>query len=264
MASLLTSRRSRQNPKTHPDRDRALLFFAGNARTLHTYIAAGNNPDQPGRFIQWLYTRQPVQDLSDQGHVVRHREQGNARGSEPNLREIREVAPNVGAAFVPRTRGGAFAHRGIKALPHLFQPAFVELDEVEISADVFPACRRRTSFRKCRKRALLRRGIGPHARSSPDSIARSLPAYASHRFLRTQCENRRVVFAFVRRFLEGVRIDLQKRQQMFVESDRLVIVAVEQTAAMQARLVDQSRQMDVTAQPLVGTPRKQSLPLTAS
>ncbi len=25
-----------------------------------TYIAAGNNPDQPGRFIQWLYPRKPV------------------------------------------------------------------------------------------------------------------------------------------------------------------------------------------------------------
>ncbi|MDQ3624173.1 MAG: nucleotidyltransferase family protein [Verrucomicrobiota bacterium] len=26
-----------------------------------TYIAAGNNPDQPGRFVQWLYQRTPVQ-----------------------------------------------------------------------------------------------------------------------------------------------------------------------------------------------------------
>lgn len=25
-----------------------------------TYIAAGNNPDQPGRFVQWLYSRAPV------------------------------------------------------------------------------------------------------------------------------------------------------------------------------------------------------------
>jgi glucose-1-phosphate thymidylyltransferase len=27
---------------------------------IPTYIAAGNNPDQPGRFIQWLYSRAPV------------------------------------------------------------------------------------------------------------------------------------------------------------------------------------------------------------
>ncbi len=27
---------------------------------LDTYIQEGNNPDQPGRFVQWLYTRVPV------------------------------------------------------------------------------------------------------------------------------------------------------------------------------------------------------------
>ena len=27
---------------------------------LFQYIAEGNNPDQPGRFVQWLYPRQPV------------------------------------------------------------------------------------------------------------------------------------------------------------------------------------------------------------
>ena len=27
---------------------------------IHKYIAEGNNPDQPGRFVQWLYSRQAV------------------------------------------------------------------------------------------------------------------------------------------------------------------------------------------------------------
>lgn len=27
---------------------------------IHKYVAEGNNPDQPGRLIQWLYPRQPV------------------------------------------------------------------------------------------------------------------------------------------------------------------------------------------------------------
>ncbi len=39
----------------------ALYYFARETISLFTtYIAAGNNPDQPGRFIQWLYTRKPV------------------------------------------------------------------------------------------------------------------------------------------------------------------------------------------------------------
>jgi glucose-1-phosphate thymidylyltransferase len=39
----------------------ALYYYSRETLPLFTtYIAAGNNPDQPGRFLQWLYTRKPV------------------------------------------------------------------------------------------------------------------------------------------------------------------------------------------------------------
>jgi glucose-1-phosphate thymidylyltransferase len=39
----------------------ALYYFSREVVPLfRTYLAAGNNPDQPGRFIQWLHTRKPV------------------------------------------------------------------------------------------------------------------------------------------------------------------------------------------------------------
>ena len=39
----------------------ALYFYSRNVLPLFTtYIAAGNNPDQPGLFLQWLYPRKPV------------------------------------------------------------------------------------------------------------------------------------------------------------------------------------------------------------
>ena len=39
----------------------ALYYYSREALQLFTtYLAAGNNPDQPGRFLQWLYTRKPV------------------------------------------------------------------------------------------------------------------------------------------------------------------------------------------------------------
>jgi len=42
----------------------ALYYFAAPVLSLFTtYIAAGNNPDQPGRFIQWLYPRKPVKTV---------------------------------------------------------------------------------------------------------------------------------------------------------------------------------------------------------
>ena len=31
-------------------------------------FAAGNNPDQPGRFLQWLYTRKPVKAFQMKGY----------------------------------------------------------------------------------------------------------------------------------------------------------------------------------------------------
>jgi len=40
----------------------ALYFYpAVTVRLVAEYIAAGNNPDQPGRFVQWLYPRTAVQ-----------------------------------------------------------------------------------------------------------------------------------------------------------------------------------------------------------
>jgi glucose-1-phosphate thymidylyltransferase len=39
----------------------ALYYYpAETVGMFPTYIAAGNNPDQPGRFVQWLYQRAPV------------------------------------------------------------------------------------------------------------------------------------------------------------------------------------------------------------
>ncbi len=39
----------------------ALYHYPKNALSLiEQYVAEGNNPDQPGRLVQWLYPRQPV------------------------------------------------------------------------------------------------------------------------------------------------------------------------------------------------------------
>ncbi|MEY2495791.1 MAG: glucose-phosphate thymidylyltransferase [Verrucomicrobiota bacterium] len=46
----------------------ALYYFSREIIPLFTtYIAAGNNPDQPGRFIQWLYQRKPVKAYQIKG-----------------------------------------------------------------------------------------------------------------------------------------------------------------------------------------------------
>jgi glucose-1-phosphate thymidylyltransferase len=46
----------------------ALYYYSPAVLSLlRTYLAAGNNPDQPGRFVQWLYTRKPVKTFQIKG-----------------------------------------------------------------------------------------------------------------------------------------------------------------------------------------------------
>jgi glucose-1-phosphate thymidylyltransferase len=46
----------------------ALYYYSCEIISLvTTYLAAGNNPDQPGRFVQWLYTRKPVKTFQIKG-----------------------------------------------------------------------------------------------------------------------------------------------------------------------------------------------------
>jgi glucose-1-phosphate thymidylyltransferase len=46
----------------------ALYYYAREVLPLFTtYLAAGNNPDQPGRFLQWLYTRKRVYTFQIKG-----------------------------------------------------------------------------------------------------------------------------------------------------------------------------------------------------
>ena len=47
----------------------ALYYYSPAVLSLvTTYLAAGNNPDQPGRFVQWLYTHKPVKTFEIKGN----------------------------------------------------------------------------------------------------------------------------------------------------------------------------------------------------
>jgi glucose-1-phosphate thymidylyltransferase len=46
----------------------ALYYYSSEVLPLFaTYLADGNNPDQPGLFLQWLYTRKPVNTFEIKG-----------------------------------------------------------------------------------------------------------------------------------------------------------------------------------------------------
>jgi glucose-1-phosphate thymidylyltransferase len=47
-------------PKSTLAATAAYLYHHAHVPLLHRYLAEGNSPDQPGRFIAWLHTRAPV------------------------------------------------------------------------------------------------------------------------------------------------------------------------------------------------------------
>ena len=67
----------------------ALYYYSPKVLALlPTYLAAGNNPDQPGRFVQWLYTRQPVKAFQIKGKWV-------DIGSKETLEEASRIWVNL-------------------------------------------------------------------------------------------------------------------------------------------------------------------------
>jgi len=67
----------------------ALYYYSPKVLSLFTtYLAAGNNPDQPGRFVQWLYGRTPVKTFQLRGKWL-------DIGSKETLKEADEIFRKV-------------------------------------------------------------------------------------------------------------------------------------------------------------------------
>ena len=67
----------------------ALYYYSRQVLPLFTtYLAAGNNPDQPGRFLQWLYPRKPVKTFQIKGQWL-------DIGSKGTLEEANKIFANI-------------------------------------------------------------------------------------------------------------------------------------------------------------------------
>ena len=67
----------------------ALYYYPKVAlRLIRQYIAEGNNPDQPGRLVQWIYTRAPVYTWRTPGIWF-------DIGSKESLEEANEIFANL-------------------------------------------------------------------------------------------------------------------------------------------------------------------------
>ena len=72
----------------------ALYYYSRDVLPLFTtYLAAGNNPDQPGLFLQWLYTRKPVNTFEIKGRWL-------DIGSKDTLENADKIFSGRGGGFV--------------------------------------------------------------------------------------------------------------------------------------------------------------------
>ncbi len=131
----------------------------------------------------------------------------------------------------------------------LRQPAFIELNKVEVGGDIFPSFAAGLFQEMVEARFLYRRvGMSHDHGLIPfldffRSVTRGVRLHP-----RKNCI---VALEFERGFFESVRIDFEKAEQVLIETYRLVVITVEQPLVMQTRLVDQSRQMNVIPEALV-------------
>ena len=61
-----------------------------------TYTAAGNNPDQPGRFIQWLYKPKPVKTHQIRGTWFDIGSKETLEEANQTFRKSRKLRPTQG------------------------------------------------------------------------------------------------------------------------------------------------------------------------
>jgi glucose-1-phosphate thymidylyltransferase len=68
----------------------ALYYYSREMLPLFTtYLAAGNNPDQPGLFLQWLYTRKPVNTFEIKGRWLDIGSKETLEAANEAFREIK-------------------------------------------------------------------------------------------------------------------------------------------------------------------------------
>src|SRR5439155_5358870 len=141
--------------------------------------------------------------------------------------------------------------------PALLQTSFIKLNQIEIGLNIFaPGAAR--FFEEMIKARVFCRGIRM-ARNHflvPmfDRIGRVFRS-----ILIDPIEHLGIIVKTIGDFFKVVAVKLEKGEKMFVEADRFVVIAVKQPFAMQTGLVDQTRQVNIAAELLVGTARSQLL-----
>ncbi len=79
----------------------ALYFYPRNLLPrIQQYLEEGNNPDQPGRFVEWLYQRMPVFTWRIQGHWFDVGTHESLALAEKYMKELKTILVTGGAGYI--------------------------------------------------------------------------------------------------------------------------------------------------------------------
>ncbi len=188
----------------------ALYYFSRETVSAVHHVSRRGQQSRSARALHPMALHPEAgSDPSNSRDLVRHRQQRDARRSERTLPQVR-----------------------------LDFPAFVEFDQVEVGADIL-AVSATSFFQEMEEARLLLRVIrlaGDHG---------LIPIFdlfvaVWRGVILDPIKDGIVGFQAAGRLFEGIGIELEESEQMLVEADGFVVVAVEQTLAMKFRLVDQT------------------------
>jgi glucose-1-phosphate thymidylyltransferase len=75
------------------------LYRGPHAALVHEYLAEGNSPDQPGRFVVWLYPRVPVYGFRFPGEWLDIGDREQLLDADNRMRERAGLPPRVDYSF---------------------------------------------------------------------------------------------------------------------------------------------------------------------
>src|SRR5205823_14863250 len=141
-------------------------------------------------------------------------------------------------------------------LRSLLQSPFIKLDQIEIGPNIFatvPACFFEEMLEARFFRGRIRMTRNHRVVPLFDGFWRML--HSVFLYPRRNCF---VMFKLVGDLFKYVAVDFKECQQMFVEPDGFIVVTVKQAFPVQPGLIDQTRQMNITAESFVRTAWMQS------
>ena len=87
------------NPASNLAATACYLYHRDHLKLIDAYLAEGNSPDQPGRLVEWLYSRAPVYGYRFSGEWLDIGDRDQLLEADNRARERAGLEPRAGSAI---------------------------------------------------------------------------------------------------------------------------------------------------------------------